>query len=240
MFAAVLWAGAAFAFAAGGAYTIKADVNLDDQHSLQRGARLFTNYCLSCHSAAYMRFSRMAEDLELSEEVVTENLMFATDKIGSTMQVALKPADAKEWFGVAPPDLSVIARSRGADWLNTFFLTFYVDESKPTGMNNLAYPDTAMPHVLWELQGLQHLVHSEAEESDAHGAAAPSFKLEHPGAMDEREYRRSVRDLVNFLVYIGEPSKLVRYKIGNRVIMFLILFTVIAYLLKREFWKDIH
>ena len=222
---------------------IPVDVDLQHRAALQRGARLFVNYCVSCHSAAYMRYSRIAEDLGIPEDLVIENLMFVTENIGNTMKVAMPVDDAIDWFGgVAPPDLSVTARSRGPDWLNTFLLTFYLDPDRPTGVNNLAFPDTAMPHVLWQLQGLQRLVEThDTEESDAeHGVAAPNFEMASPGRLNEQEYRQTVRDLVNFLVYVGEPAKLVRYRIGRYVIAFLLVFTLLAYFVKREYWKDIH
>ncbi len=231
------------AYAAGGAAVLyHAEVDLGDRASLQRGARTFVNYCVSCHSAAYMRYSRLAEDLGLSEDLVEDNLMFTTDKIGETMQVAMRSSDAERWFGgVAPPDLSVIARARGADWLYTFLLTFYEDRDRPAGVNNLAFKDTAMPHVLWELQGLQRPVTEQV--SDAHGEAherITGFELAVPGRLDESEYRALVRDLVGFMVYLGEPVKLVRYRLGFWVLAFLVVFTVLAYLLKREYWKDVH
>ena len=138
----------------GGPALMEANVSLSNKTSLQRGARLFVNYCLSCHSAQYMRYNRMAEDLELDEDAVKENLMFAADKVGETMTVAINPQDAESWFGVAPPDLSVIARARGEDWLYSFLNGYYRDDGRPSGVNNLYFPDTAMPHVLWELQGL--------------------------------------------------------------------------------------
>jgi ubiquinol-cytochrome c reductase cytochrome c1 subunit len=229
----LLYAGAA-AGAGGAAPLVKAQVDLSDLHSLQRGARTFVNYCLSCHSAAYMRYSRMAEDLELTEEQVAENMMFTTDKIGSTMEVAMRPQDASAWFGVPPPDLSVIARARGADWLTTFLLGFYEDPARPTGVNNIVFPDIAMPHALVELEGLKRPVASEDHDASA------GYEVVSRGRQDEREYRRTVRDLVNFLVYLGEPAKMVRYRLGVWVLVFLIGFTALAYAMKREYWKDVH
>ncbi len=147
---------------------LNANVDLGDSASLQRGARLFTNYCVSCHSASYMRYNRIAADLGIPEDAMKANMMFTTDKIGDTMNVAMRPADAEQWFGVPPPDLSVIARARGADWLYTFLQTFYLDDKKPTGVNNLAFPDTAMPHVLWKLQGLQRPVFRTETDATGH------------------------------------------------------------------------
>jgi ubiquinol-cytochrome c reductase cytochrome c1 subunit len=175
------------------------------------------------------------EDLGLPEEAVQKNLLFGTArKPSSTMKVAMRPRDASTWFGVAPPDLSVIARARGADWLYSYLLDYYLDPGRPNGVNNLTFPDTAMPHVLWDLQGLQRRVEGEGE----HGA--PKLELVTPGKLSPEQYQRTVADLVTFLVYIGEPAKLVRYKVGALVLVFLVIFTVLAYLLKKEYWKDVH
>ncbi|MEQ8661270.1 MAG: cytochrome c1 [Gammaproteobacteria bacterium] len=238
--ALALWGAASLVFAAGGQgpALLDANVNLGNQTSLQRGARMFVNYCLSCHSAQYMRYNRMAEDLGMSEDVVKDNLMFASNKIGDTMQVAMKPSDAEQWFGVAPPDLSVIARSRGADWLYSFLNGFYRDDTRPTGVNNLYFAETAMPHVLAELQGLQ--VRHDAAGDDGHGGHGPQLELASPGKMSPGEYRQATRDLVAFLVYVGEPAKLSRYRIGFWVIAFLLVLLVAAYKMKREYWKDVH
>jgi ubiquinol-cytochrome c reductase cytochrome c1 subunit len=232
---------AAAAAAAGGhgAELLSADVNLSNKTSLQRGARLFVNYCLSCHSAKYMRYNRMADDLELGTDAVEENLMFASEKVGDTMTVAMQPADAETWFGIAPPDLTVIARSRGADWLYSFLNGFYRDETRPTGVNNLYFPDTAMPHVLWELQGVNRLVEDDAGHGEGH-ESGPHFEQVVAGRMDESQYRTATRDLVAFLVYMGEPAKLVRYRIGFWVIVFLFVLLIATYLMKREYWKDVH
>lgn len=232
-----LWGASSLVLAAGGQgpATLEANVNLGNKTSLQRGARLFVNYCLSCHSAQYMRYARMAEDLELPEDVVKDNLMFATDKLGDTMTIAMRPADAEQWFGVTPPDLSVIARSRGADWLYSFLNGFYVDERRPTGVNNVYFADTAMPHVLADLQGLQRKIETEG---DGHGGV--QFEAYSEGRLSPAEYQQTVRDLVAFLVYVGEPAKLVRYRIGFWVIAFLLVLFVATFLLKREYWKDVH
>ncbi len=218
-----------------------ANIDLSNTTSLQRGARLFVNYCVSCHSASFMRYNRIAEDLGLSEEAVETNLMFTTDKIGDTMKVAMQPEDAESWFGAAPPDLSVIARSRGADWLYNFLLGFYVDDSKPTGVNNLVFKDTAMPHVLWELQGLKRPVyHTETNEHGTEESTIDHLETVSPGTLDEKGYKQAVKDLVGFLVYVGEPAKLVRYRVGFWVIVYLLGFLLAAYLMKREYWKDVH
>jgi ubiquinol-cytochrome c reductase cytochrome c1 subunit len=238
-----LWTGAALA-ATGLPAPLDSNASLRSKANLQRGARTFLNYCVSCHSAQFMRYSRMAADLELPEDVVIKNMMFTTDKIGDTMKVAMKPADAEAWFGVPPPDLSVIARSRGPDWLYSFLLGFYLDEKRPTGVNNLYFPQTAMPHVLSELQGLQKLVtHGEegGEEEGGHGEhAGPTLELVQPGKQTPAEYAETVRDLVSFLVYVGEPAKLVRYKVGFWVIAFLVVLFIVTYLMKREYWRDVH
>lgn len=218
-----------------------ARVDLSDKASLQRGAKIFVNYCLSCHSAAYMRFNRLGEDLGVPEDVLEQNLMFGTDKPGDTMTIAMRTEDATAYFGTAPPDLSVISRARGADWLYTFFMTFYRDPSRPFGVNNLQFKDTAMPHVLWELQGWQEPV--KVEETLDDGSTVETiehFEVVTPGQLSPEEYEQTVNDLVNFLVYLGEPVKLKRYTIGTWVIVYLLVFLVVAYFLKREYWKDVH
>lgn len=215
----------------------EADVN--DKASLQRGARVFVNYCLSCHSATYMRFSRLAADLAIPEELVRKDLMFATDKIGDTMDVAMKAGDAEAWFGVRPPDLSVIARARGADWLYRFLTTFYLDTSRPNGVNNLVFKDTAMPHVLWELQGWQKAMLGPATDGSGRQDII-GLELEKPGTLDEKGYSGLVADLVNFLVYLGEPGRAARQRVGFGVLLFLAVFLVVAVYLKKEYWKDVH
>ena len=216
-------------------------VDLSNQQSLQRGAKIFINYCLSCHSAAYMRYNRMGQDLSISNDVLKENLMFGAEKVGDVMSISMRQEDSVNYFGVIPPDLSVIARSRGADWLYTYFKTFYKDDSRPFGVNNLVYKDTAMPHVLWELQGEQHLVSKESIAAVYYDPSYSDFlELVSPGKLTEKEYDRTVRDLVNYLVYMGEPIKLKRTKIGVWVMFYLFVFLLIAYMLKKEYWKDIH
>ena len=184
--------------AAGGSKLMHMDVDLSDQTALQRGAKTFVNYCLSCHSAAYMRYNRMGEDLGISDDVLKTNFMFGTDKVGDTMTISMRNDDSVKFFGVAPPDLSVIARSRGSDWLYTYFKTFYVDESRPFGVNNLVFKDVSMPHVLWQLQGIQHLAHMEKEEGVHHSPGYDDLELITPGTQPEKEYDRTVRDLVNY------------------------------------------
>jgi ubiquinol-cytochrome c reductase cytochrome c1 subunit len=209
--------------------------------SLQRGARNFVNYCSGCHSAKYVRYSRLADDLALSEKQVTDNLMFVGERIHDTIKIGMRPEDASHWFGTTPPDLSLIARSRGPDYIYSFLKSFYLDPSRPTGTNNLILPGTAMPHVLWELQGLQRAVYDG--ESDAeHNAVHKKFKefeLAKQGSLSPQEYDQFVRDTVNFLDYIGEPMQLERRNLGMRVLAFLIVFFLFAYFLKKEFWKDV-
>ncbi len=215
--------------ASDGVHLDHTDIDITDQASLQRGAKTFVNYCLSCHQAAYMRYNRMAKDLGLTDDQVKDNLMFASDKVGDTMTVAMRPEDAKKWFGVAPPDLSVISRSRGTDWLYTYLRTFYLDSSRPVGTNNLAFKDVGMPHVLWEQQGYQT---KDVETGELDSPENPP--------MSKSEYDQVVHDLVNFLAYIGEPSKLQRMALAKWVLLYLVLFLLIAYPLKKAFWKDIH
>jgi ubiquinol-cytochrome c reductase cytochrome c1 subunit len=229
------------AFAAGGGPLMKADVSLSSPASLQRGARTFVNYCVSCHSAGYARYSRVATDLGIPEDVLAKNMMFTTDKIGDTMRVAMRKEDGEIWFGVSPPDLSVVARARGADWLTTFLSTFYLDPKRPNGVNNLAFKDTAMPHVLWELQGLKRMPGEGGEHAAGHGDShMPALETVVAGMQTDEEYAGTVRDLVNFLVYLGEPAKLHRYTIGMWVTLFLLGFWFVAYLLKKEYWRDVH
>ncbi len=210
------------------------DVDLGDQPSLQRGARLFVNYCMGCHSAKYMRYNRMAEDLAIPESIVEENLMFGVDKIGDTMQSAMPLDLAEQWFGVMPPDLTLAARSRGADWLYSYLLTFYRDPQSSTGFNNLQFKGVAMPHVLWELQGIKGLA---SEAGDGHGAELETVTA---GKLSDKEYRSAMRDLVNFMVYISEPARLQRYTIGFWVIFYLLILLGVVYTLKKEFWRDVH
>jgi ubiquinol-cytochrome c reductase cytochrome c1 subunit len=236
---AVLVAPAALA-AGGGALLQHAGNDVGNTASLQRGARNFVNYCLGCHSAKYVRYNRMAADLGLSEQQLTENLMFTGERPFDTMHIGMNPQDAQRWFGVAPPDLSLIARSRGTDYVYTFLRSFYVDPGKPNGVNNLVLPGTAMPHVLWDLQGAQEV---EWEGSmDAQGNASKhfkAFKSISPGSLSPQEYDAFVRDTVNFLDYIAEPIQLERQSLGYRVIAFLLFFTLLAYLMKKEYWKDV-
>jgi ubiquinol-cytochrome c reductase cytochrome c1 subunit len=213
----------------------KAPVNLSDNESLQRGARMFVNYCLNCHSAGYMRYSRL-QDIGLTEDQIKENLMFATEKPGETMDIAMNKRDAKTWFGATPPDLTVISRSRGADWLYTYLRTFYRDDSRPTGWNNLVFDKVGMPHVMWDLQGeLAPRYKKEGEHE-----VIERLELVKPGSVTLAQYDAMVGDLVNYLVWMGEPAQQQRKQLGLIVLAFLAVFFVVAYYLKKEFWKDIH
>ncbi|HEU4709623.1 MAG TPA: cytochrome c1 [Methylophilaceae bacterium] len=215
-----------------GAHLAKAPINPDNKASLQRGARVFVNYCLNCHSAAYMRYNRLKE-IGLTEEQIKSNLLLAGEKIGDTMTVAMAKQQGKAWFGAAPPDLSVEARARGADWLYGYLRGFYRDESRPTGWNNIVFDKVAMPHVLWQLQGVQVL--KRAEDADAE----PELVLEKPGSLSPAEYNAMVADLVNYLVFMSEPAKYQRLHLGIYVLLFLGLLFVLTYSLKKEFWKDV-
>ena len=202
---------------------------------MQRGARMFVNYCLNCHSAASMRYSRL-QDLGLSEDQIKDNLLFAAEKPGETMKVGMTKTDAKVWFGATPPDLSVIARSRGADWLYTYLRSFYRDDSRPTGWNNTVFDKVGMPHVMWGLQGeLAPVMKKEGEHE-----VVERLELAKPGSVTLAEYDAMVGDLVNYLVWMGEPAQLQRKQLGLIVLAFLAVFFVVAYYLKKEFWKDIH
>lgn len=210
--------------------------------SQQRGARNFMNYCSGCHSMGHLRYARMAADLGIPEDLLKQNLMFTSEKSGDHI-VSAMPAAAAGWFGAAPPDLTVETRMRGPDWVYNYLMTFYLDETRPLGTNNLVLPGASMPHVLGELQGWQvkHEAPADGEGEGGHGAhAGPSFKVAVPGKLDEKEYARFVADTVNFMVYAAEPGRADRVSTGINVMLFLLLFTVLAYLLKREYWKDVH
>lgn len=232
---AAMAAAATPVLAAGGGDLMHANVNFRDTAAAQRGARLFVNYCMSCHSASYMRYNRLAEDLGLGEDAVMENLVFADAKIGETMDIAMRPEDAEKWLGKVPPDLTLVARSRGADWLYTYLMTFYQDENG--GWNNQALPNASMPHVMWQLQGIQKPVYATDE---AGHAAVDHLVLHKPGLQSPDEYEGTVRDLVTFLEYLAEPAKAKRKNAGVWVLLFLAFFTMIAYLLKVEYWRDVH
>ncbi len=220
------------AFANEGAHLDKAPVDVSNHESLQRGARTFVNYCLNCHSANYMRYNRLME-IGLTENQIKDNLLFAGDKIGDQMKVAINKADAKKWFGVAPPDLSVEVRARGADWVYSYMRGFYRDSTSSTGWGNCVFdPNTckvAMPHVLYELQGEQEMNHETHQLS-----------LTKPGRMSVAEYDTLIGDLTNYLAYMSEPAKQQRNRLGWFVLLFLGVLLVVTYKLKKAYWKDIH
>ena len=218
----------------------RAPIDPRDAVSIQRGAQVFVNYCLSCHGAESMRYNRL-EDLGLTQQQIKNNLMLAADKVGDTMTVAMRRSDAKAWFGVTPPDLSVIARARGADWLYAYLRSFYRDDARDSGWNNLVFPNVGMPHVLYELQGEQVQSTKSAPTSEVEAATAgESLVLETPGKLSVADYDRLSADLVNYLVYMGEPARETRIRIGYAVLIFLGVLFVPVYLLKREYWKSIH
>ena len=244
---AVVLASPAAMASEGGVRLDTAPIKQTDVLSLQSGARTFANYCLNCHSASLMRWNRLME-LGLTEAQIKDNLLFSSDKVGELMNVAMSRKDAKQWFGAAPPDLSVIARARGADWLYSYLRGFYRDPARPTGWNNTVYENVGMPNPLWQLQGERVRVEQAVKGDDArggeggHGGAIKAVKYEmvRPGSLTPVQYDETVRDLVNFLVYVGEPAATSRKQIGIFVLLFLLAMWPLAYLLKREFWKDVH
>jgi len=208
-------------------------INLTDKDSLRNGARLFVNFCLSCHSAAYMRYNRMARDLEIPDEVVKEQMLFAGDKLGDLMKTTMPVADAKKWFGVAPPDLTLVARVRKPEWIYTYLRGFHMDPKSHSGWNNVVFHNVAMPHILYELEGSKVL-----SGTDEHGR--PKFTYVKRGTLTKEQYDAAVRDLTNFLVYLAEPAKLHRYSIGVYVIAFLLVLLLFSIALKKEYWRDVH
>jgi len=230
----------AFSFAAGGGANLdKADIDTTDKESLQRGAKLFVDYCLSCHSAKFQRYNRMARDLGIDEEVLMRDYMVGVEKPGDTMRVAMTEEMAKAWFGTKFPDLSLVARSRGVDWLYTYLRQFYVDKSRPFGVNNALFSGVSMPHVLWELQGWQEAVYKPGPDGKLTDKIE-RLELVTPGKLSPAEYDAAMLDLVNFLSYVGEPVQNQRKQLGIWVIGFLVVFFILAYLLKKEYWRDIH
>jgi ubiquinol-cytochrome c reductase cytochrome c1 subunit len=224
----------------GNVHLDSADIDLDDQASLQRGAKYFANYCLNCHSAKYMRYQSMTA-LGLTEDQIRDNLMFPGDKVGELMNIAMSTEDGEKWFGAPPPDLTLVARLRGEDWLYTYLRSFYEDESRPFGVNNVVFPSVGMPHVLWELQGTQRAVWEETEGADGKPhKELKGLELVEPGTMSPEEYDQMSRDLTAYLSWLGEPMQQERKRLGIWVLLFLAVFTAIAYLLKKEYFKDIH
>jgi ubiquinol-cytochrome c reductase cytochrome c1 subunit len=227
------------AFASGANVQLDAaPIKPNDRISLQRGAHAFANYCMGCHSAAYMRYSRLT-DLGLTEQQIKDYFVPAGKKVGDVMTISMQKTDAQAWFGAAPPDLSVIARSRGVDWLYTYLRQYYKDESRPTGWNNLLFDKVGMPHVLWELQGVQNLKTTEVVDAHGHKTAKHELELVTPGKMNAKEYDMFVGDLVNYLAYMGEPAKSTRTQLGVIVLFFLFVLFVLLLLLKNEYWKDV-
>lgn len=234
--------------AAGGGFPLdKAPDRTKDLAALQNGAKLFVNYCLNCHSASAMRYNRL-KDIGLTEDQIRNNLLFASDKVGDLMKVSLSAKDGKEWFGAVPPDLSVIARAKasadgsGADWLYTYLRTFYKDDTRPTGWNNLVFPSVGMPHVMWELQGVQTA--KFVEEKDPHDASKTvhtfsGFEQVEPGKLSAQEYDNAVADLVAYLEWMGEPAQNTRKRLGVWVLLFLGIFTVLAWRLNVSYWKEV-
>jgi ubiquinol-cytochrome c reductase cytochrome c1 subunit len=221
----------------------RADTNVSDLASVQRGARNFTSYCLGCHSLKYERWSRLGADLKIPAEVLEKDLLPPGAKATDYIQTHMPAADAETWFGKAPPDLSLMVRARGKDYIYQFLATFYVDPTRQTGVNNLRLPTTAMPDVLSELEGLKAAVfRTEAHPGGAAGSepAFDHFEPLAPGRMSLAEYDGFVRDTVNFLDYVSEPTQLERRQLGVWVVLFLLLFTWLAWLVKREYWKDVH
>ena len=218
----------------------KANNDVSNIASLQRGARNFLNYCMGCHSAQYVRYNRLPRDLGITEDQLINNLMFAAKKPHDTMQTAMPMADAQRWFGQAPPDLTLVARNRGTDWIYSFLKSFYIDETAPAGINNLVLENASMPHVLWELQGMQRAVYEEEPVPGGEPRLVfVEFEQVTPGQLSAEEYDEFVRDTVNFLEYIGEPVQLERRRLGIWVLAFLFVFGLFAYLLNKEMWRDI-
>ena len=226
------------AFAAGGGNLQQSGTDLGDRASLQRGAQLYMNYCSGCHSLKYLRYSRIGEDLGLTEDEVMKNLNLTGAKFGEQVQVSLTADHANEWFGKMPPDLSVISRVRGSDWIYTYLKSFYLDESRPLGWNNQLFPNASMPNPLWELQGLQHAEYGAADPATGERHVV-GLKVDQAGTLDAAGFDQVARDITAFLEYAGEPAALKRQSMGVWVILFLAMFTFLAYLLKTEYWRDV-
>jgi ubiquinol-cytochrome c reductase cytochrome c1 subunit len=242
LLAALLLAAPGFAGAAASLVPLQAaNVDMRDQASLQRGARLYMNYCLGCHSLQYVRYNTLAEGLGLTEEQVAENLQFTGERPHDLILNAIPASDAAGWFGLAPPDLSLIARARGTDWVYTFLKSFYVDPaSRLTGANNKVLAGTAMPHVLWELQGLQEAVYREETDRDGtRHQVFEGFELVEPGQLSPAEFDQAARDLTAFLSWAAEPMQLDRQRLGFWVLLFLLFLFILSYLFYKELWKDV-
>ena len=227
------------ALAAGGGNLQQAGNDLGDQASLQRGAALYMNYCSGCHALKYVRYSRIANDLGLTEEQVQDSLNFTGAKFGEQIHVAMAPEDAQEWFGQVPPDLSLVSRVRGSDWIYTYLKSFYLDDTRPLGWNNTLFPNASMPNPLWMMQGLQRAEFGPLDEATGE-RPVERLVIAEPGNVDPARYDQAVRDITNFLEYVGEPAALKRHELGVWVILFLAFFTFLAWLLKKEYWRDVH
>ena len=217
----------------------KAKIDLHDKASLQRGAQLFMNYCLGCHSMEYQRYQRTFNDIGIPEDLGMENLQFTGEKVGDLITNAMPTESANAWFGTAAPDLTLVARVRGADWLYTYFRSFYVDESRPFGVNNAVFPNVGMPHVLQELQGVPRKTTEERMVDGEMQDVYVGIKADGSGMLTEAEFDQAMLDLTNFLVYTGEPMLLEQRRMGWYVFGFLLVFTIFAWLLKREFFRDV-
>ncbi|MCY9852932.1 cytochrome c1 [Vibrio mediterranei] len=230
------------ALAAGGnVHLDKANNDLSDQASLQNGAKLFMNYCFACHSTQYQRYERVANDLGIPVDLTKENLVFDPEaKIGDLMVNAMPQKQAAAWFGAAPPDLTLVARVRGVDWLYTYLRSFYVDPSRPFGVNNVTFPNVGMPHVLEELQGIPTPIYETQVVDGQEVQVVVGTETDGRGELSSSEYDDAVRDLVNFLEYSGDPVKLERHALGWWVMGFLVIFTIVVVLLKKEYWRDVH
>ena len=227
MFAIIFLLYSSISFSAENIELSKAPIDLTNNQSLQRGAKTFINYCLNCHSANFMRYSNL-QDIGLSAETIKNDLLFTGDKIGDTMSVNMSAKDSKKWFGASPPDLSVVARSRGADWIYSYMRGFYSDPSRPMGWDNTVYVNSAMPHILWELQGEQ-ILNPKTKKLEKFSS----------GKLNAKEYDAMIADLTNYLVYMSEPDQLKRKKMGYYVIGFLLLLLFLTIKLKKEYWRDI-
>ena len=234
------WSSSAYS-ASGGVELEQAGNEVGNIASLQRGARNFMNYCAGCHSAKYVRYNTIAKDLELTDDQVIENLMFNAEKTFETIEASMPLDAAARWFGQPPPDMSLIARAKGTDYIFSFLKGFYLDSDSPTGVDNLHLPGTSMPHVLWELQGFQRAVFEERGDSAGTGSdpAFSHFENASSGAISPEDYDAFVRDTVNFLEYISEPVRATRRVLGVWVLMFLVVFLIIATMLKNQIWKDV-
>ncbi len=217
-----------------------ANIDLKDNASLQRGAKLFMNYCLGCHQMQYQRYERTFRDIGIPTEIGQEQLIFDGSKVGSHIKNAIAKDDAAKWFGAAPPDLTLVARVRGTDWIYTYLKSFYKDESRPFGVNNIVFPSVGMPHVLQELQGLPTPITEEVEEHGHTVTKVVGTETDGTGEMSDDEYDCAARDLTNFLAYVGEPSRLESEALGLKVIGFLVILFILAFMLKKEYWRDVH